>query len=449
MLIAELVSLIRRTFSEAATFLTLKQGLRKIHGVSLYRNAVYIILSGGALNLTGFLFWLLAARLYSTEDVGVASAAISAISLLTLVATLGLDYALIRYLPGAGDKARGMINSSLTLTGLISIALALVFLAGLTLWSPALLFIRQNPVYSMIFIATTVFTTLRTLSERILIGKRRANLSLTQGLVFSLLRFAPLVVLAGFFQSFGIFTSWGIAVTLATVLSIIFLLPRVETGYRPFPVIRKSIIAGMIRFSLSNQIAAIFWAATPYILPLVVINLLGAESTAYFYIAWAVGSVLFMIPVATSFSLFAEGSHNEERLGHDIMRSLKLILVILIPAIAAVLLLGDKILLIFGRDYAENATGLLRMLAISSLPLSINFLYFSKKRVELAMRSVVGLTFLTAFVTMALSYVLLPRIGLIGVGIGWLAAQSITAVISANRLWFARKGNVRAPERSN
>lgn len=40
--------------------------------------------------LLGFVFWILAARLYTAEAVGLASAALSAVSLLSLLAIFGL-----------------------------------------------------------------------------------------------------------------------------------------------------------------------------------------------------------------------------------------------------------------------------------------------------------------------------------------------------------------------
>lgn len=435
MLIAKLISFAKETLTDAARIITTKEGLKGLYGVPLYRNAVYLILNSGAVAMTGFFFWLLAARLYSTEAVGLASAAISATALIALISTIGLDYALIRFLPGSGDKARSMINSCFTLTGAISIALAFIFLAGLKIWSPALLLIQEHPVFFTIFIVTTVATTLKIFADRTLIAKRRAGFSLGQGLIFGLSRFVPLVLLAGFFHTFGIFISWGIALSLVVVVSIVLFLPRIETGYRPLPVIRKKTISDMAGFSFANYIASIFWAIPHYVLPLMVINILGAESNAHFYIGWAISGILFMIPMATSFSLFAEGSHNNEQLGREIRRSLKLILVILIPAVVIVLLLGDKILLFFGKEYSENATRLLWILAISALPFSINSIYFTIKRVEMDMKSVIGLNAFIAIVTMALSYVLLPRIGIIGAGISWLVAQSITAVIIGRKFW--------------
>jgi len=76
----------------------------KIRGflrISLYRNAAYLLMTSGTNSLAGFVFWAMAARLYPAEGVGLASAAISAMGLLALLSTLGMDYGLIRFLPGA------------------------------------------------------------------------------------------------------------------------------------------------------------------------------------------------------------------------------------------------------------------------------------------------------------------------------------------------------------
>jgi len=46
------------------------------------------------------------------------------------------------------------------------------------------------------------------------------------------------------------------------------------------------------------------------------------------------------------------------------------------------------------------------------------------------MRNVIALNAFTALATMALSYLLLPRMGIMGAGIGWLGSQTVVAVVS-------------------
>ena len=406
----------------------LKDKIRGLLRISLYRNAGYLMLTSGTNSLAGFIFWAVAARLYPTEGVGLAAAAISAMGLLALLSTLGMDYGLIRFLPGAHDKGNSIINSCLTLSGLVSLALAVIFLAGINLWSPALLRIQQNPVFFISFILFSVASVFRIFAERTFVARRRSGFTLTQGLVFSLLRFIPLVALAPLFDVFGIFASWGIGLGLAVLISVPFLIPRIQPGYRPKPVIDKTSIGSMMHFSFANYAANIFWAIPILCLPLMVVNLLGAEANAYFYVGWALGYLLVNIPVTVSLSLFAEGSNSEEQLGRNIGRSLKLFL-LMVPVIAVVFLAGDKVLALFGDAYAEHATTLLWVLAVSSIPAGLNHTYFTVKRVQKRMRDVIGLSAFIAVITMILSYVLVPRMGIIGAGVGWLIPQVIVAII--------------------
>jgi O-antigen/teichoic acid export membrane protein len=321
--------------------------------------------------------------------------------------------------------------------------MALIFLAGLSLWSPALLPIRAHPIFFISFVIFAIAGTLNRFVQQSFIAKRKAGFVLGQwALLFGLLRFIPLVILAAFFHTFGIFAAWGIALAVAVAVGIFLFLPKVQAGYRPLPAMSKRAVNDMMHFSFTNYAANILWTIPGLVLPLMVLDLLGAQPNAYFYIGWAIGGILFMIPVAASFSLFAEGSYNQEKLAGDIKKSLKLIFLLLIPAIIIIFFLGDKLLLLFGEAYSENATRLLQVLAVSALPLSINHIYFSVKRIEMRMKSVMALTAFIAVTTLASSYVLLPQIGIVGVGIAWLLSQAIVALIVGWSLWHSVKSSV-------
>ena len=65
---------------------------------SLYRNSFYLMLSTGVMAVFGFFFWMINARLYSTEQVGIVATFISIITLITSYSILGLGNGPIRYL---------------------------------------------------------------------------------------------------------------------------------------------------------------------------------------------------------------------------------------------------------------------------------------------------------------------------------------------------------------
>ena len=101
----------------------------------------------------------------------------------------------------------------------------------------------------------------------------------------------------------------------------------------------------------------------------------------------------------------------------------------MIPAIIGVVLFSDKLLLLFGKAYSENAVDLLRILAVSSLLIAVNTLYVGVKRVQKDVRSVTLIyVFITVF-TVVVSYALITKIGLIGVGMGWMLSHGIILII--------------------
>jgi O-antigen/teichoic acid export membrane protein len=71
--------------------------------------------------------------------------------------------------------------------------------------------------------------------------------------------------------------------------------------------------------------------------------------------------------------------------------------------------------------------------------LSLNYVYFGVRRVEMKMKGVIGLTAFTAVATLGLSYFLLPRMGIEGAGVAWLASQSVASVFIIRSLLVSSK----------
>ena len=152
---------------------------------------------------------------------------------------------------------------------------------------------------------------------------------------------------------------------------------------------------------------------------------------AHFFISWGLAALLFAIPGAVATSLFAEGSHREEHLGRDLRRGLALIGVLLLPAIALLLVLGGRLLLLFGEGYSAEGTRVLWALAPSALPVAVNVVYLGIARVRKRLRDVVLLTGATAVGTLALGSALIPPLGILGPAVGWLISQSLVALVVA------------------
>ncbi|MEE9399121.1 MAG: hypothetical protein V3V23_02535, partial [Dehalococcoidales bacterium] len=413
---------IHRIITEAVETIGCRQSLRRVAALPLYRNALYLMLNTVIMSLLGFFFWMVVARFYSMIEVGYSSAIISAIRLLALLSLVGLNFSVIRFLPQA-DRPKELINSSFTLSALISLVIAAIFIAGLNFWSPRLSFIGQNAIFALTFLVVAVLFTLSNLMGAVFIARRGAGFVLSKNAILSLLRIPLLVVLATLFHTFGVIASWGIAIAIALTISVFLFLPRVEDGYKPAPALELSHISDIWRYSGSSYLASLLSMAPTMILPLMVLNVLGTQGNAYFYIAWMIASLLFAIPRSVSRSLFAEGSYSEENIKENVTRSIKLTFMLLVPAVIVMMVAAKWVLIAFGWTYSVNALKLLWLLTLSSLPLGISQIYFGLLRVQYRLKELVIIQGFIAIAVLTLSFFIMPTHGIIGIGYVWLGIQ--------------------------
>jgi O-antigen/teichoic acid export membrane protein len=413
--------------TDVLSIATSREKLKDVLETPLYANAIYLMLGNVSNSIFGFVFWIMVARLYTAEEAGIGSAIISAAGLLTMLAGLGFGYGLIRFLKSSKDPNK-LINTSFTLTALVALAATAIFILGIQVWSPSLKILRTNGPYLVVFLVFVPISALSALIDSSFVAGRKAGFVLARNIIFNVLRISLPFIFLAVAQSFGIFGSWSSAAIVAFLAGILLFLPRSQPHYRPFPSIDRKAISEILHFSFRNYLGDLFWTTPALILPLLVVNVLDAKSNAYFYMAWAINGILSMIPSTVATSLFAEGSNEEAKLEQHIWRSLKMVFLLLIPAVISVELLADKLLLLFGRTYADNATTLLRVLAVAAFPLAINVVYFGVRRVQKKMTEVILLSIAAGVVTIGVSRLLLPGTGIAGIGIAWLISQSSIAV---------------------
>ncbi len=274
----------------------------------LFKNAYFLMFSSLTAAGSGFFFWLIAARFYSTADVGLASAIIAAMGLISIFSLLGFDISLVRFLPERKDRAE-MINTCLTISFLVSLILALIFVAGINIWSPSLIIIRENKFLLLLFAAfTSVAPMAGLLSQGVFAGFRKTEYSFYQTIVI-FVRLAIVPFLAAF-GALGIYAAYGLTPVLAFIVGV--LLTSRIFPYKPIPAIKREVLNDIFHFSSGNYVARMLEDTPRVVLPIMVINVLGAETNAYFFIAWQISVLLLAIPRFTSISLLAEGSHNHK-----------------------------------------------------------------------------------------------------------------------------------------
>jgi O-antigen/teichoic acid export membrane protein len=427
-----------RSISPAAL---LAQGRRaaQILRTPLFTNAFYLWVSAAGGAVGGFAFWALIARLYDADEVGLGSAALSIMMLLAMLSHLGLGMGLIRFLPESGKGGTRLANVVFTTSAVGALVSSAVFLVGMPLWAPRLAFVREQPLYTIAFISFVVAGSLYVVQTHAFVAIRKAKYFFIQVVFVQLSRLALPALMAGLFGAFGIVASGGIATALGAVIGFT-LLARGLPGYQPRVVADPGSVLRLFPFSVGNYVADSLLLTPGLILPLVVVGLLGSTEAAYFYIAWFLGYLLTSASAYLALSLFAEGSHDPGALRVLSRNAVTGALAVATVGALLLLLLGEKLLLAFGPDYASEGAMLLRLMALAAVPAAVLNVYLGALRVTKRIGELIIIAGAVAVTTVVLSSALLPVMGLAGAGVGHGLGQGLGFAIVVARLLSTVEG---------
>jgi O-antigen/teichoic acid export membrane protein/thiamine kinase-like enzyme len=420
--------------------------------VPLFRNAYALILSSATTSGFGLVYWILAARNYTTESVGLNSAVIFAMIFLANLSHFNLTNALNRFLPRAGGATGRIILYFYLISLTAALGSSLIFLLFIEAWSPALGFLKSTPYSILGFILATMTWCIFSLQDSAFVGLRRATWVPIENLIFALSKIGLLVGFASVLPQFGIFASWtlSVAVLILPVNILIFrgLVPKhvIVTAGRAAPVLPSRVV----KFVAGDYFASLIGTTSFILLPLIVLERFGASANAYYSMSWTMAYSLYLVCQNMGMSLIAEAAADQTKLNIYSFRAFIQSLRLIVPAVALMVLGAPYILRLFGQEYATEGTLVLRLLCLSALPNIITSLYISIVRVQRRMKALILVLTSLSFLVLTLSYILLGIYGITGIGLAWLLSQTaVAAVLMATqlgRLWLPHL-NVQFPLR--
>jgi O-antigen/teichoic acid export membrane protein len=337
---------------------------RQFMSDSLYRNSLYLFVTNASLAATGFLFWAIAARLFPAADVGLTATIIAASTFIASASLFGLDQTLIHYLAKHANKTAAIVNMAFTIVTLGALVFSIGYLLIVPAITPELSFILSSPPWTSAFVGLMIITAWNNVLNSTFIAFRITHFVLIAGLLFGVGRIILLVRFHGdgLVSLFGShFVPFGIGV----VAGLVGLFVAKRYIYKPH--IGGEVVKLMRGYSLRTYAASLLASLPPLLTPLFVINMLGTSEAAYYNMPFLMVGLLNIISMATSQSLFAEGAHGGGELRRHITKSIKLIYVLLIPAVIVVIGVGHVILGVFGAAYAEHGYILLILLSLAAL----------------------------------------------------------------------------------
>ena len=379
-------------------------------------------------SVLGVAFWLVAAHDFSQTAVGVASAAVAAMTLLGFMGTLGLGTLLMGELPRREDRHHSLLNAALLINVLAGGILGLGFALVAPLLSSNLGALGQSLPSTAFFAVGVGLTALAFVLDQALIGLLHGGLQLVRNIVFALVKLLALIPIAVLVANAGapwIYTAWAAGIAVSLIVLVRFYARREGDGLRP----NFALLIEMRASAASHAAVNLALETADLAMPILVVVLLSASANAAFYIAWMIAGFLVMVPLSLSMVAYAIGSADAAGLARRFRFTLGISLgfgvianLVLIPA-------ASPVLQVFGQSYADQATAALHILALGVFPLTLKTHYVAIHRVERRLRTALPIVWGGTLLELGGGAVGALAGGLTGVACGWLGGLCVEGLV--------------------
>jgi O-antigen/teichoic acid export membrane protein len=393
-------------------------------------NAGALIGTTAVTSLLGFVYWWLAARRFPPEEVGVASASVSAMVLLGGFCVLGLGTLLITELPRQPGQAASLISTSLTIVGAVGAMVGFVFAIVAPFASSGFKELGVSLANVALFAAGVSLTAMAVVLDQSLVGLLRGKLQFGRNALFASAKLVALFGLSIFSAGragVAIYATWALGIVISLVALAAYLLCK--TGWQGGDYLpRWSLLRKLGGAALQHHMLNMTLQAPVLMLPLLVTALLSATMNAWFYVSWMIVNFVFLVPNTLTIVLHAMNSAQQTTLAHKARVTLAVGLATSLLANCVLQVAAKQALSLFGASYAQQATWTLRVLLLAAFPLTIKYHYIAicriQDRIKQAMLGMLpgGLLELSAAALGA-------RLGgLTGLSAGWVVAIYIEAL---------------------
>jgi O-antigen/teichoic acid export membrane protein len=335
----------------------------------------------------------------------------------------------MRFLPEASTNKGPLITLVFAFTGIL--AIVITFLFGITIqWTiPSLSEVLDTPIAVMAYMLLVVSVGYYGLVNAVFTGLRSAKFVFTQSIILGVLRIGFVAAFITVLGVIAILVSWALATWITIIISIMFIWPRMNQDYTSKRTRHIKPIIRVFKYSFSNFVAVSLWNLPLQLMPAILLHEISPEISAYFFIALVLADGIWSIPMAISQSLSVEGAFDTTSVIQHVKRSLRMIALTVLAANILVWFFGDKLLLLFGDEYSEQGVNILRILALATIPISINQVYIGVMRVRKTMVGPIIFVGVGTISILSATYILMPRLEILAPAIAILMGHTIVAIL--------------------
>ncbi|MEJ8278002.1 lipopolysaccharide biosynthesis protein [Pseudonocardia spirodelae] len=420
------------------------RSVRREMGNPLYRNAYALMLNTVVNSGFGLLYWVFAARVFSTEEVGRGNALVNLMMLISVLTSLNFGQAIIRFLPTAGRDSASLVRLAYG----VSTVVAVVGAGAVMTWchyaydpgDP----LHVSPGFAAWFVVSTAAWSVFNLQDQVLTGLRSAMWVVLENGVYGVVKLGLLVVVAYTAVADGVFTSWSAPVIALlvpfTLLISKRLLPRHAAETAAEPDAGAPDRATLARYMGGDYLGQVFNQAMSSFLPVLVVMTISQAASAYLLPAQTVFLAMSMLSMAITSALVVEGARRPSH-AHVFARAvLRRICLLVLPASLVIALAAPLLLWFYGPQYVENSTTLLQLLMASMFPRVVVTLWMTKERLANRTFGLAAQQLVHCVIVLGGIPLLAPTLGVDAVGWMWLAGELVLAIAFAPSVyrWLRR-----------
>ncbi|MEO8883749.1 MAG: hypothetical protein ABI377_10120, partial [Devosia sp.] len=396
----------------------------------LTRNGYALVASAAVTSALGVVFWVIAAHVIVPSELGIGAVLISTMLTISSASQLNFGNLLNRFLPTAGGGRLKLVGFAYAAAGLAAALVSSIFLFIADRVLPEIEGAIGTPWIGMLFVFGTVVWTIFALQDSALAGIRQAVWVPLENTIYSAAKIVILLVIANVgLDGIGLFSAWTLPLVPIVIVVNLYILRYLLPTHRQVEMKGDNPLAwdALLRFFRWDYLGGLMITVAMGVAPILVLSVCGPEASASYHLSWTITYSLYLVGRSMGISLLTESMVRRERLAA--LSAAAIVQTMLPLGVAAVTIaLGAPLVMsLFGAHYAADASTLLSLLALSSIPWGFVTIFIAIARVQAWMAAIVVSQAATLILVLSLAALLMPHFGVTGMGLAWLLAHSAAA----------------------
>lgn len=387
---------------------------------SILSPSLYLMISYGGFALFGVLFWFIAARFYSLEQIGMGAIFISINSILVFFSSMGLVPVLIRYVP-QHPRQKDIITTLFLFSFSVLIVLYLFFLFWVNPHFTKIALLNDFWWALFFFILVFAMQIFQNL-EGVFISFQKTHFVLIKNVLQSFLK----VLFLFFFirwGGFGIFTAIAFAALCAGFISLVFFVKRrkhLKFGF----FFDRDIFRDVLPFSLVNFLNALSSFLPGAVFPLIVVYFFSNREAGIFYIPWMIFS-LWCSCIGSIMTVFLMKTSHGVELRILLRKVIELTTCLAIMGFILFYFWGEYVLSLFRKEFSLYSLTTLKILFSSIFFVVINQLYLTLMNIKKDVKEFAYVSLIVVVSIVVFAFLFIAKKGLEGIAISWLLSNFI------------------------